>query len=88
MKKLASLLLVLAMILGCVSIASAEVDPDLLAAAQAEGDDAIRVAVSFFLPNTMDGEDTAEVECVMTHTEMKTLLDELDKLCEKFPDRA
>ena len=38
MKKLASLLLVLAMILGCVSIASAEVDPDLLAAAQAEGE--------------------------------------------------
>ena len=64
------------------------VEPYFEAAAQAEGDDAIRVAVSFFLPNTMDGEDTAEVECVMTHTEMKTLLDELDKLCEKFPDRA
>ena len=67
---------------------SSFVEPYFEAAAQAEGDDAIRVAVSFFLPNTMDGEDTAEVECVMTHTEMKTLLDELDKLCEKFPDRA
>ena len=67
---------------------SSFVEPYFEAAAQAEGDDAIRVAVSFFLPNTMDGEDTAEVECVMTHTEMKTLLDELDKLGEKGPDRA
>ena len=38
MKKLASLLLVLAMILGCVSIASAEIDPELIKAAQAEGE--------------------------------------------------
>ena len=38
MKKLASLLLALAMILGCMSIASAEIDPDLVAAAQAEGE--------------------------------------------------
>ena len=68
--------------------ASAFVEPYFEVAAQAEGEDAIRVAVSFFLPNTMDGDDTAEVECVMTHAEMKALLEELDKLCEKFPDRT
>ena len=67
---------------------SSFVEPYFEVAAQAEGEDAIRVAVSFFLPNTMDGDDTAEVECVMTHQEMKALLDELDKLCEKFPDRS
>ena len=67
---------------------SSFVEPYFEVAAQAEGEDAIRVAVSFFLPNTMDGDDTAEVECVMTHQEMKALLVELDKLCEKFPDRS
>ena len=38
MKKLASLFLALMMLLGCVSIASAEIDPELIAAAQAEGE--------------------------------------------------
>ena len=38
MKKLASLLLALVMILGCMSIASAEIDPELIKAAQAEGE--------------------------------------------------
>ena len=38
MKKLASLLLALAMILGCVSFASAEIDPALIKAAQEEGE--------------------------------------------------
>ena len=67
--------------------ASDFVEPYFELAAQADGDD-FQVDVSFFLPNTMDGDDTAEVECVMTHEEMKALLDELDKLCEKFPDRT
>ena len=44
--------------------------------------------VSFYLPNTMDGEDTAEIEVSMTAEELKALTGELDKLCEKFPDRA
>jgi hypothetical protein len=57
-------------------------------AAQTEEEDTIRVAVSFFLPNTMDGEDTAEVECVMSRDELKELVAEMDRLCEKFPDRA
>jgi hypothetical protein len=36
----------------------------------------------------MDGEDTAEVECVMSRDELKELVAEMDRLCEKFPDRA
>ena len=67
--------------------ASAFVEPYFELAAQADGDD-FSVAVSFFLPNTMDGDDTAEVECVMTHEEMRALLDELETLCAKFPDRS
>ncbi len=43
--------------------------------------------VSFYLPNTMDGNDTAELEAPMTREEMASLIDELDKLCAKFPDR-
>ena len=68
--------------------ASDFVEPYFEVAAQAEGEDAVRVAVSFFLPNTMDGDDTAEVECVMTREELKSLVDEMDRLGEKFPDRA
>jgi hypothetical protein len=64
------------------------VEPYFEIAAQTEEEDAIRVAVSFFLPNTMDGEDTAEVECVMTRDELKALVEEMDRLGEKFPDRA
>ena len=67
---------------------SAFVEPYFEVAAQAEGEDAIRVAVSFFLPNTMDGDDTAELTCTMTKADMTALIDELDKLCAKYPDRA
>ena len=70
------------------SFASDFVEPYFEVAAQAEGEDAVRVAVSFFLPNTMDGDDTAEVECVMTRAELKALVEEMDRLCAKFPDRA
>lgn len=66
---------------------SAFVEPYFELEAQAEGEESIRISVSFFLPNTMDGDDTAEVECIMSHAEMKALLEELDQLCEKFPDR-
>lgn len=55
-------------------------------AADAE-EDGYRVQVSFFLPNTMDGDDTAEVSCHMSSQEMGDLIAELDKLCAKFPDR-
>ena len=49
--------------------------------------DTIAMEVTFYLPNTMDGEETAEIECEMTHEEMKALINELDKYCAKFPDR-
>ena len=44
--------------------------------------------VSFHLPNTMDGDDTAEVQAIMTNDEMTALIDELDRLCQKYPDRT
>ena len=67
--------------------ASAFVEPYFELAAQADGEE-FQVDVSFFLPNTMDGEDTAEVSCAMTKAEMTALIDELDKLCAKYPDRV
>ena len=63
-------------------------EPYFQLAAEAVGEDTIRAAVSFFLPNTMDGDDTAEVECVMTRAELKELIRELDLLCERFPERT
>ena len=68
--------------------ASDFVEPYFELTTRAEEEDAIRVAVSFFLPNTMDGDDTAEVECVMTRAELKELITELDSLCDKFPERT
>lgn len=62
-------------------------EPWFTLSARAEGE-GFRVDVSFYLPNTMDGDDTAEVSCTMTRDEMRALLDELDKLCAKFPDRT
>lgn len=47
-----------------------------------------QVDVSFVLPNTMDGDDTAEITCTMDQKEMEALIGELDRLCEKFPDRT
>ena len=67
--------------------ASDFVEPYFELAAQADGDD-FQVDVTFFLPNTMDGDDTAELTCAMTKADMTALIDELDKLCAKFPDRA
>ena len=67
--------------------ASDFVEPYFELAAQADGDD-FQVEVSFFLPDTMDGDDTAELTCAMTKADMTDLLDELDKLCAKYHDRA
>lgn len=67
--------------------ASAFVEPYFELAAQADGD-GFQVDVSFFLPNTMDGDDTAELTCTMTKADMTALIGELDKLCAKYPDRA
>ena len=64
------------------------VEPSFALSLQAEGEDAFRTWVRFFLPNTMDGEDTAEIECVLTRQQLSDLVDELDRLCAKFPDRT
>lgn len=56
--------------------------------ARAAGEDAFGLDVSFYLPNTMDGDDTAELTGSMTSEELGALIDELDRLCEKFPDRT
>lgn len=69
------------------SYASDFVEPYFEVAAQAENED-FRVAVSFFLPNTMEVEDTAEIECIMSGDQLKALIGEMDGLCEKFPDRT
>lgn len=46
-----------------------------------------RFFVSFTLPNTMEDEDVAELYATMDMEEMTALIDELDRLCKKFPDR-
>ena len=61
-------------------------EPYFLLNAETE-EDGFRVEVSFFLPNTMDGDDTADIAVHLTKDEMRALIDELDKLCAKFPDR-
>lgn len=68
--------------------ASSFVDPYFEVAAQADGENRFLVDVAFYLPNTMDGDDMAEVEAVLTGAEMKDLIEELDALCEKYPDRV
>ena len=62
-------------------------EPYFALAADAKGDD-FQVYVTFYLPNTMDGNDTAELKCTMTKAEMAALVEELDRLCAKFPDRT
>ena len=61
-------------------------EPYFTLTAQAEGEGFL-MEVSFYLPNTMDGDDTAEVTAHFFKADMRALLDELDKLCKKFPDR-
>ncbi len=55
--------------------------------AQPEGE-GFQVDVSFVLPNTMDGDDTAELSCLLSRDEMKDLIQELDRACAKFPERT
>lgn len=63
-------------------------EPYFTLAVRAEGEEFL-ADVSFYLPNTMDGEDTAEVEGArLTKADMAALIAELDRLCAKFPERA
>ena len=62
-------------------------EPYFMLSADAE-EDGFRFFVSFTLPNTMEDEDVAELYATMNKAEMKALIDELDVLCRKFPDRT
>ena len=68
--------------------ASSFLEPYFELAAQAGEDGTFLIDVSFFLPNTMDGNDTAQVTCTMDQSAMDALVEELDRLCAKFPDRT
>jgi len=56
----------------------------LSAAAEGEG---FRFLVTFSLPNSMDLVDDAEVLGTMDKAAMKALIDELDRLRARFPER-
>ena len=62
------------------------IEPGFTLSAWAEGD-GFRVSAAFYLPNTMDGDDTAEVDCILTGQELKTVIEDLDKACARFPER-
>ena len=51
-------------------------------------EDGFRFFVSFTLPNTMEDEDVAELYADMTSEEMAILIEELDRLVKRFPDRT
>jgi len=67
--------------------ASSFVEPYFELSAQAGGNGSFLLSVAFTMPNTMEDIDTAEVECVLSRAEMAAMIDELDALCAKFPDR-
>ena len=68
------------------SYESAFTEPYFALAADAEGE-GYQVYVAFFMPNSMDGDDTAELKVPMTKEQMEDLIKELDRYCAKFPDR-
>ena len=62
------------------------IEPGFTLSAWAEGD-GFRVSATFYLPSTMDGDDTAEVDCPLTGPELKAVIEDLDKACARFPER-
>lgn len=62
------------------------IEPDFTLSAWAEGEN-FRVSATFYLPSTMDGDDTAEVDCTLTGPELKVVIEDLDKACARFPER-
>ena len=62
------------------------IEPDFTLSAWAEGEN-FRVSATFYLPSTMDGDDTAEVDCTHTGPELKAVIEDLDKACARFPER-
>ena len=69
----------------CTSVTSGELL--LLRRRRALGDGTFEVVVSFYLQHH-GRDDTAEITCTMDQKEMEALIGELDRLCEKFPDRT
>lgn len=62
------------------------IEPDFTLSAWAEREN-FRVSATFYLPSTMDGDDTAEVDCTLTGPELKAVIEDLDKACARFPER-
>ena len=62
------------------------IEPDFTLSAWAEGEN-FRVSATFYLPSTMDGDDTAEVDCTLIGPELKAVIEDLDKACARFPER-
>lgn len=62
------------------------VEPDFSLSAWAEEGD-FRVSASFYLPNTMDGDDMAELDCRLTDEELKAVIADLERDCARFPER-
>lgn len=62
-------------------------EPYFLFSAYLDREDRYIADVSFALLNTMEDVDCANVTCAMTGPELGALIDELDALCKKFPDR-
>ncbi len=63
------------------------IEPVFLFAAYRDDEGRYIVNASFVLQNTMEDIDCADVDCVMTETELSALIAELDGLCKKFPQR-
>lgn len=62
------------------------IEPYFTLSAWVEGE-GFHVSASFYLPNTMDGDDTAELECSLTPAELKAVIEDLDKACAWLPER-
>ena len=56
--------------------------------AGSDGEDGFWAEVSFVMPNTMEDLDIAEISAHLTREELRALVDELDRLCAKFPYRS
>lgn len=61
--------------------------PGLSLTGRAVDGDRFALDVSFWFPDTMDGDDTAEISCMLGKADLRALTDELDRLCAAFPDR-
>ena len=47
----------------------------------------VEISALAFYPNTMDGDDTAEVDCTLTGAELKAVIADLDSACARLPER-